>query len=260
MKRRASAAVETRRVLRMDWSEVCCVFSPGKTASTSIFDAITLSDYRHPVVHSHSFTPGVDTWEPIIKKEYLKRLRKPLPFRLRLVIPIREPIARNKSSFLQNMKYNLTHPWDGQHLGVDELWEAYTKSKKKDWILVWFDKEIKENLGIDVYATPFPNDHCFYSSKNVDLLILHHDIPNTKKNELLNSFLGTKNIIVEYKNTAQKRVGKAITRHVQELPMSEEYLTHMLTAKYTTHFFNDRIDILRETHGLPFPNSRSKKQ
>ena len=233
------------RAKRLDWSEVACVFQPGKSGSTSALDAILRSKYKYPVCHLHSFKKKVDTWNPPIKLEFLRQLEKGFKGRVKLIIPIREPISRNKSSFLHNIERHQRQPWDGVDFSVDEYWQMFLKSEKRFWVLNWFDDELKAHFGIDVYAQPFIGDHGFYTHKNVEALVYHHDITDEKKSRLLCDFLKTPEITVSrYNITAHKK--SSIPENTQ-YNLTRKYIEEMLHSKYASHFYNDRIaDILKE--------------
>ena len=227
------------QIKRQDWGEVACVFQPGKSGSTSALDALLRSNYKYPVCHLHSFKDGVDTWNPTVKLEFLRRLRKGFGGRVKLIIPIREPISRNKSSFLQHVERHKRQPWDGIDFSVEEYWQMYLKSEKRFWLLNWFDNELKPHFGIDVYAQPFAGDHGVYTHKNVEALIYHHDIPDDKKSRLLCDFLKTSDITVSRSNvTASKK--SSLPENLQLKP-TREYIEEMLHSKYASHFFKEKI-------------------
>jgi len=82
---------------------------------------------------------GVDTWNPAVKLEFKKRFKKGFDGRIKLIIPIRDPISRNTSSFLHNIERHKRQHWDGIDFSLEEYWQMFMRREKRFWIINWFN-------------------------------------------------------------------------------------------------------------------------
>jgi len=159
------------------------ILTPGKVGSSSVYDTLK-KESTHQVFHIHNFSKaGIE--KSIRDHVHSNRKSKPLHLiiskilrkklttytgKLFIISIIREPISREISSFFQNTdqyKYTL----ENKKLEIDiniaqkllkEKFESDICKELKDW----FDLEIKNNFGIDVFAEKFDYDNKYVISQN----------------------------------------------------------------------------------------------
>ena len=86
----------------------------------------------------------------MVKEELLDKGRP-----VRVITAVRDPVARNISAYFNNLTLStLKREFNEEELQamMDQFLDKYSH----DIPLVWFDKEMRDVLGLDVYHYPFP--------------------------------------------------------------------------------------------------------
>ena len=115
--------------------------------------------------------------------------------------------------------------------------------------MIWFDESILANFGIDVFATPFPeNGISTYSHKNVKLLVMRSEIGDHDKVKAIEDFLGLTRFKLQNINIGEEKdysmTYKAFKRKVL---LPSDYVTRMCESKYFNHFYSQEvIDAIRK--------------
>ncbi|MFC1812461.1 putative capsular polysaccharide synthesis family protein [Thermodesulfobacteriota bacterium] len=229
------------------------IYQMGKVGSTSILQA--LNEYGlKPVYHVHRMNP---TYIEEVRKEHITSNHVPpndsLGLELykticlkkknaKIITIVREPISRNISAFFQNFNRFTGLDYSKSHLEIKKLIEIFLSEYKHDVPLTWFDKEIKQTLGIDIYQHPFPKEKGYLTIRKdcFNLLILKLELPDTLKQEVISEFLEVNDLFLQRKNVGQEKVYSETYRkfrHLVHLP--RPYLEKMLYSKYTRHFYSD---------------------
>ena len=231
-----------------DWSKAIFIYQPGKVASSTITEALS-AEYNAPVVQIHSFDR--DGGEHELNAD-LKKLQKngSLP-KLKIISLIRDPFSRNLSAFFQNLnKYqNNSVSFDGNYLDVQGLWDVYMCSPGSNWILEWWDLELKRNFGIDVFSVTFPDSgHVVIENDKASLLLMRYDLADNLKSNLISTFVG----IAEFdlsKYTANVSKKKSYFSQYEQMktrPITVEYFDRMYNSRYCQHFFSKELSGLKE--------------
>ncbi len=235
--------------------EPVIVYQMAKVGSSAIVDA--LARHRLPVFHVHRMNPDHLTdlreerrrlgWEigPIPPHDQLGTLlhRKVLQRgrRARIVTLVREPIARNLSSYFEHLDA-IWHTRDAhQSIPVEDLCRGFLERFIHTEPLTWFEDEMLPMLGIDVYERPFPEEgHEIIRKQRVDVLILKCESSDEAKNAALSRFLGIDGIIVRRSNeTLSKTKGASFQQFRQTIRLSHSYIEDMLSARYSRHFYSE---------------------
>jgi hypothetical protein len=213
------------------------IFQMGKVASSSIHHSLK-KQYPGAVAHAHHI--GSDNWASEVFYDWYKN-GKPL----NIISPIRDPIGRNISGFFQLLDDYTGVPYKDSTLTTDELLDVFIKQYTHERPLEWFDRNIKEHFGIDVYATPFPEDGiATYSHNNINLLVFRIDLDDRLKEKAIQDFLDFKSFKLENRNVStNKEYYDSYKAFTSTIKLPDEYLQNMKNSQYFNHFYtNDEID------------------
>lgn len=159
---------------------------------------------------------------------------------VRVVTLVREPIARNLSSYFEH----LDSIWQLRNahakVSLDALCAGFITRFTHDDVLTWFDDEILPVLGIDVYAHPFtPTGHTVIRKAPFELLILKSELDDAAKSVALSDFFRRPIDVQRANSTGAKSKGEVFRRFVKTLRLPHAYVERMLNARYTKHFYSD---------------------
>lgn len=209
------------------------VYQMGKVASSSIFSSLQ-KQYSGPVGHAHHI--GSDNWHSELLYQWAKDGNP-----LKIISPVREPIGRNVSAFFQCFEDLTGLPFDTSRFSVDELIEMFMEKQNHDLPLNWFDKNIKEHFGIDVYSEEFPESGIGqYSSGKVSLLVLRIDLNDSEKEKAIKKFLGMDDFKLKNRNLSDnKSYNKDYKALLKQLKLPESYLDKMTSSRFFRHFYSE---------------------
>ncbi|MER5703737.1 putative capsular polysaccharide synthesis family protein [Micromonospora sp. NPDC002296] len=188
------------------------IYQMGKVGSTSLWETLTRSGIPNPVykVHylsDHGIREGGAVFTHLLgvpgtlpHSDAVREVRELLtdePDRpWKVVSVVRDPIARDVSSFVQLVHFahpELTRPT----IQEDKIARAASLqfamySESDSYHSRWFDTEIRDMFGIDVFETPFDHEHrrLRVSRGNVDLMVLRLEDLTATLSGNLSWFLG----------------------------------------------------------------------
>lgn len=165
--------------------------------------------------------------------------------KIRVITLVREPVARNISAFFEQKHY-ITD----KELNVKELTELFWKYANHQAPLIWFDKEIKNLFGIDVYNYKLTDEKFIkIEDRNIELLVLRlEDLNESRK--IISDFLGRKDFeIVRANISERKEYADKYTKFKNEIEIPNDYLNKMYNTKYMRHFYTkEEINKFREKY------------
>ena len=241
------------------------VYQMGKVGSSTVVASLRASGLQRRIYHIHSLTgEGFDSGkhmyarmfpgQPVdlrrmghllVSEQLQKRIangrRAP---KWKVVTLVRDPVARNISDFFQVIDYWL--PRFEQRLGagefsVDDLIATFMREYHHDEPLNWFDIELKQVLGVDVFASEFPKSEGFkiYQRDRVEVLVLKLEQLNTCAAAAFGDFLGLDNVNIVGANAARDKNYHLVYKQFKSgLKLPNEYLEQMYTSKYTQQFYS----------------------
>ena len=252
------------RVLRRSTRRECgawVVFQMGKVGSTTVSDSLeALSDRPH-VYHSHFLTPaGLEWAETQYRTNYQRtkvlpghvidsvvlrdRLDGGAPLGWRVVTLIRDPVARNLSSFFQTMY--LDHPEvDVSHASdaaVKKLHGSFLEGFDHDFALRWLDDELGAALAVDPYdAVDDGSGGAFVlepSGVRPGVLILKLEQLRVAGVDALVRFFDREDVPLLDANAAEsKEYGGLYSRFAETIEIPTTYLDHMYESKLVRNFY-----------------------
>lgn len=279
-KRYGTARARYRLTLRRsDFGDPILIYTVGKVGSRSVVDALRASELARSVHHVHWLTDtkladasrryregarryrGTDKSRRFFQRhvwlgEFLSHEIAQADRVWTVVTLVRDPVARNVSSFFQNLDSFFDFwPLDElEHRDTDdvarELIDLFLESYPTNSPLiagdgdplVWFDEELKAVFDVDVYARSFPAEVGFrtYSSATANVLLIRVEDLDRVASDALGSFLGVSGVTVGRRNDSLGKPYSAVYRRFKELLiMPEDYLDRLYTSRYATHFYTE---------------------
>ncbi|MCK4821446.1 hypothetical protein KA005_37115, partial [bacterium] len=189
----------------------------------------------------------------------------------KIVTLIREPIARNISTFFENLdvtknpestKYAVKSDYYGFEITVDPenmepLIELFFDRLIHERPLNYFDDEIRYVFGIDIFESTFPVDkgYMHYQSNNADMLLIRLGDLNRCAKTAFKEFLDVDDFTLIQTNVANEKVYAPLYKEFKrKVHFPEDYINKMYESRYVRHFYSDEeIRELRKT----WENSRS---
>jgi hypothetical protein len=241
----------------------------GKVASAAVRKAIR-DAWPGPVPHLHTlrqdhlrsedrvfrglFAERGSVQSYIVEGFYWsRRLNRPIRTpadRWQVVTLVREPVARNLSTFFQTLDAHRNESGlaariraGGDANLLDDLETTFIREFDHGYPLTWFDREIATTLGIDVFAQPFdPAAGCaIYENDRTKLLLLRVEDLARVGETALRSFLGLPDLHLEPRNVGEKKYYAAAYRElVRTLRLPEELLDRVYCSRLARHFYSER--------------------
>jgi hypothetical protein len=230
------------------------VYQMGKVGSRSVTDSL-IENGLYPVAHIHRMNPAnIES----VKAEYRKHKQKPrneriglwcyknisrnIRQRAKIITLVREPISRNISAFFQNYQRFTGHKYGQSNFQTDQLIKMFVSEYRHEVPLIWFDNEIKQTLGVDVYEHEFPKErgHMEIRKGRIELLVIKTEISDSSKEAAIAKFLDLENFELKRSNIGnQKYYADAYQKFKNEICLPQSYIDQMLTSKYTQHFYSN---------------------
>lgn len=230
------------------------VYQMAKVGSSAVVSA--LRDARLPVFHVHRMSadhlqamrdtrralgwqvppvPAHDRLGLRLRRDVIDRGRKAV-----IVTLVRDPIARNISSYFEHLDAIWGTPNAHESISMERLHRAFLERFTHSEALTWFEDELQAVTGLDVYQTPFPS--CGYSliqHENLKVLILKTESSDETKARVLTDVLGKRISVLQRVNeTRSKSKALAHRDFIRTLPLGEAYIREMLDSRYCTHFYS----------------------
>jgi hypothetical protein len=105
--------------------------------------------------------------------------------------------------------------------------------------LTWFDRELRDQVGIDIFKEHFDHDARYAWMPNHRTLIFRSDCPDERKSAVLSEIFGT-DITVTRSNEGDKKATGLLYAKVKSLVSYDEaFLDKMLENRFTRHFWSE---------------------
>ncbi len=239
------------------------VYQMGKVGSTSITRMLKQSSVKNPVFHLHWFSDqGLSRAEKIKQSSHdprfslhLKRcklLRSKFDSgainKLKVITLVRDPIAREISSFFQNLELTNTHLIDQQNqLKTDvavKLIEKKITCNLLDihYCLNWFDQEFNPALCLNIYDYPFNQQkgYSIISMDNIDVLVLKLEKLDSCYGQALEEFLDIQlsGPSIKANRGDQKKYSHEREMIKKYLQLSPEACQNIYSTRFVKHFYS----------------------
>jgi hypothetical protein len=247
------------------------VFTVGKVASKTVTESIfALEDIPYSVYHAHVLSPKILNFNDIESQERnFEATNKYLAFNLKLskfinenldnfkwkvITLVREPMSIILSTFFEFLDIGTTmqdlHPEIFKNGKLDISYDDFIQFFNTkfaymtgDYIIKWFDVEMKEVFGIDVYSHKFDHSKGYSISKegNVELLTIRLEDLNRVFQSSMKEFLGIDKIVMIQDNIAETRhYANHISFFKNNLEVFDYVCKHFYESKFAKHFYSDK--------------------
>jgi hypothetical protein len=169
---------------------------------------------------------------------------------LKTISTVRDPVARNISAFFQTFEVDFAQKYlaAGENASlkdfeIDDMVKTFLYGSARfrhDYPLVWFEEELKQSLGIDIYAAPFDHKKQLQRCNNsrCDLLVMRMEDFPTSLAPSLEAFLGIKVGEVSRSNEgSKKQYANVYANFVDQIKLPEKYLDDMYGSRFARHFY-----------------------
>ena len=165
----------------------------------------------------------------------------------RVVTLVRDPVARTISAFFRHFAYN--HPqlpatFHEDPRNVGQLLELFLAPDEEERRVTrqWFDRELREPLDFDVFASPFPRETGFsrWTTDRAELLLIRTEDLDRVGERALRDFLGAPALVLRTRNRGvEQSYGGAYTEFMRRLRLPSIYLDEMYDAPLARHFYGE---------------------
>jgi hypothetical protein len=169
--------------------------------------------------------------------------------RWKVITLVRDPIARNISSFFQDIE--LRHPsfhfsqrvvQQSTSALVNDLTKLFLSEHDHDEPIEWFERELEGALGIDVYDKPFNPESGFqtYSSPRADLLLFRVEGLADAWSRGLYTLLQRPAPPLPMTNVSAEKPYAVLYRLFKDrLTLPRSYLARMYNSAFARHFYSN---------------------
>lgn len=126
------------------------------------------------------------------------------------------------------------------------LHEFFSKRQEYeyDFIAPWFDTEVRDLYGIDIFAAPFPFDrgYAIYRANNIDLLIMRLEDLDRCHGEAISTFLNLTDFRLIGANRAEDKglnYSRAYVEFKKTVALSDELLYKLYSIPWVRHFYSE---------------------
>jgi hypothetical protein len=236
------------------------VHQMGRAGSMTTVNTLRDAGISVPIYHTHWLNP-VSVAERLDWLKGVPEKRYPLNARVarllaeeiqkngtthrswKLVTIFREPVGRNVSTFflaIDNFFDDFFKRYERGEISLDQVRDTFLNTFRQDRVLEWFDKEIGEVFGIDVYERDFPHDagYQIFRQGNVELLLIKLERLNDCFQAAFEDFLGTKIPNLSLTHITEKDPTYSMYREfLQQVVMPSDYLEQMYSSRFARHFY-----------------------
>lgn len=252
------------------------VFQMGRVGSRTVVESLKAVNLDRRIHHFHYLAPDLvdklerereEIWfdphasapKMLWLSRYVhRRVKRGLDGRKwKIVTLVRDPIARNVSSFFgqieveplqsgQKWKLKSKRYCDFEIVvngnDVSELIEIFFECFPHDAPLVYFDREFKDVLNIDLYASRFPTSKGYkiYEEEEADVLLIRLGDLNDCATEAFKEFLNIANLTLVNTNVGSRKDYANFYRAFRDsVVFPAIYLDKMYSSKFAQHFYTE---------------------
>ena len=246
------------------------VHQMGRAGSMTTVNSLRDAGITYPVYHTHWLHPD-SIAERLRWLKDVPENRHPLNVRVarliadeiqavgtsqrswKLVTVFREPVGRNISTFfltIENFIEDYFSRYEQGEIGFDQMLDIFIKEYRHERPLQWFDKEVNDVFGLDVYDHPFPHDAGYQIIRkgSVELLLIKLEKLNDCFQAAFREFLG-----VEIPNLSMTHITEEdptfsmYKAFIQNVAMPQSYLDQMYDSRFAKHFYGqEEIEALKK--------------
>ncbi|MFT6947649.1 MAG: hypothetical protein ACJARP_002076 [Vicingaceae bacterium] len=161
----------------------------------------------------------------------------------KIISLFRDPVERNISAFFDAFELYVGVAIDKYTGSIDELIACYRKKLPHNYSILWFEKQFKRDLAINVFDFDFNKEAGFqlYKKDNYEILIINSRVDDALKRDLIAEFISEKSFVLNNVNVTSKSNGNELyQRFKNAIRFNQSELDAMLNAPYSQHFFTKK--------------------
>ncbi|HWO40246.1 MAG TPA: putative capsular polysaccharide synthesis family protein [Candidatus Eisenbacteria bacterium] len=221
---------------RLDVAPPVLIYQMGKVGSSSIYRSLK-PIWPGLTMHTHFITRDAKKSQTahII---YERAIRPGRP--IFVISPVREPIARNVSTFFQNFECETGIKYQNSTFSVNDLIQFFLRQFKHYDALRWFDNRFRVELGLDVYDYAFPaSGSAVISHQNIKLLLMRSELPDEVKENAIRNFLELPHFVLSNTNSsAEKDYSEMYRQFKHTFVPPKWYFEAMYGSRFFNHFYD----------------------
>jgi hypothetical protein len=194
-------------------------------------------------------------WESSFIREQIDNPASGL--RWKVITLTRDPIGRNLSGFFENIDFQVIEPETRYSIeshyysiprtdiSIEDLSMFYGwffECYRHNTPLTYFDQEIRDVFGIDIYATEFPRDKGYgiYSGKNADVLLIRIEDLNECAPAAFKEFLDLDNFTLTNTNVGSAKDYAPVYRKFKNcIQLPQAYVDSFYDSKFVRHMYSE---------------------
>lgn len=239
-------------------TEPIIVYSVPKVGSTTVFRSLQALDLDVPIYHLHfladfetvanwarnSLAKPAKTLRVIEKAKHVRQEIDAAPQKKwNLINLVRLPVPRLISNFWENIESNVpnfrTRLASGT-VSVSEIINLFLANNLHDWVSYWYDIQIKDIFGIDVFAEPFARARGYqiFNGVGARLLLMRLEDLDHIASPAMQDFLAIPKFVLYDKNVGAKKLwGGLYQSFLDELRLPAEFIAKQHETRYAQHFY-----------------------
>lgn len=156
---------------------------------------------------------------------------------IRIITGVREPVSRNISAYFENLGEKSS--WS-----VESLVGDYMRNYPHNTPLSWFDYELRDVFGVDVFSVPFDRERGWdvISAEDVEVLIIRmENLSWVLRDKVVQDFLGSAELCFDksFNRAEEKAYANLYRDFINKIDLPYEYLKAMLCSRYCRHFYSE---------------------
>ena len=258
--------IENKHYQLKENDSVFLIYQMGKVGSSSIYKALKEHHLSSPVYQLHYLDPtslqesvawhNANNFSQL--PEHLQVSEAMATFlakdqdrvRWKIISLVRDPIALQCSMIFQNLAeaFSSALEEDNTRVNLQKAIELITRDlsdfqTRKSHFLNWFDNEIKEVFGIDVYRYPFNKEEGFsiINQGNVEILLIKFENLQECFTEAFFQFTGINDLQLPQANVGiEKEYGEDYKKLTRTLLLPNSLCKNIYKTKLTQHFYSQQ--------------------
>ena len=261
-RRKNQRTIDSLKTVLGSDAPILLVHQMGRAGSMTTVNTLRGTGLDLAVFHTHWLNPAsVERRQNWVK--HLPISRQPLNIRMstlisaqlqregtgrrhwKLVTVFREPIARNVSVFFLSIDAfveNFQRRYQRGELNNETLMGIFLDKFPHEQPLLWFEQEIEQVFGINVYDQAFPENKGYQviRTDHVDLLLIKLEQLNHCYRDAFRNLLGVEIPDLEHTHVTELDPTKPMyTDFVRNAVFPAEYLDRMYESAFARHFYTD---------------------
>ena len=238
------------------------IYQVGKVGSSTIYKSIKKHVKDVPIYQIHNITLADEILEDEKQKGFkdglhhleigsnLKQIIHKNPeIKWRIITGVREPVQRWISDIFQNINERYSEFLNSKgEIKTKDLFKFIQNTIHSEPMQFWFDKELKQTFGIDIYKYSF-NKNAGYSiikEGNVDILVYQLEKLEKNFSKMCADFFNQQNFELLNDNVAKdKKYSKNYNEVINEIKFEESFLRNFYYESSICNHFYDQEDIER---------------